>query len=319
MPRRRFAVALLAPPSEAAEVDVLRRAVGVPEPFHVPPHVTLIPPINVAAADVDDVCSVLRRSAGAARPVRLDVGPATSFRPETPTLHLAVTGPDMDAVRALRGDLRSGPLDRPDVWPFHPHVTICEHAEPSVIDAGLVAMAGYRRSWVVSSVHLLEQRRGDPAHGDHGRAPWVPVHEEPLGPVGVVGRGGFEVALRAVTMVEAPVAELLGRDATAPPARPGPRPVVVVAESAHDRDDLLGAATGVVPRGSDVARLDRIVVAAEHRGLGVAGHLFRAWCSAAAGDGAHMVLAAEPPDEGAGRFLTHLGFDRTGGRWIRPI
>lgn len=319
MPRRRFAVALLAPPVEAAEVDVLRRAVGVPEPFHVPPHVTLIPPINVADGDVGSTYAVVRRAAGAAQPLRLDVGPATSFRPETPTLHLDVSGPDMDAVRALRGDLRSGPLDRPDVWPFHPHATICEHAELSVIDAGLVAMAGYRRSWDVASVHLLEQRRGDPAHGDHGRAPWVPVHEEPLGPVGVVGRGGVEVALRTVSMVEAPVAALLGQEPTVSPTRPGPLPVVVVAESARDRDVLLGAMAGVVPSGGEIAQVDRLVVSAEHRGLGVAGHLFRAWCSAAADRGAHLVLASSSADEDAGRFLAHLGFDRTGDRWIRPI
>ena len=55
MARRRFAVALIAPPVEAAEIDTLRRAVGLVEPFHVAPHVTLVPPVNVAEEDLADV------------------------------------------------------------------------------------------------------------------------------------------------------------------------------------------------------------------------------------------------------------------------
>ena len=69
MPRRRLAVALLAPVGIADRIDALRRAVGVAEPFHVPPHITLVPPVNVRDEDIPEVLSILRRAA-AARPRR---------------------------------------------------------------------------------------------------------------------------------------------------------------------------------------------------------------------------------------------------------
>ncbi|RUP38197.1 MAG: hypothetical protein EKK60_10385, partial [Gordonia sp. (in: high G+C Gram-positive bacteria)] len=60
MARRRLAVVLLAPPAEADVIDALRLGTGLSEPFHVAPHVTLVPPTNVAEADVPAVLGILR-------------------------------------------------------------------------------------------------------------------------------------------------------------------------------------------------------------------------------------------------------------------
>ena len=48
----RFGVVLLVPPPTAHEVDGLRRAFVDPALDRVPPHVTLVPPVNVRAEDV---------------------------------------------------------------------------------------------------------------------------------------------------------------------------------------------------------------------------------------------------------------------------
>ena len=60
-------MALLVPEPVAAEVDGLRRALGDGSLGRIPPHLTLVPPVNVAEDDVPKALSVLRQAA-AARP-----------------------------------------------------------------------------------------------------------------------------------------------------------------------------------------------------------------------------------------------------------
>lgn len=313
---------MLAPPADAAVIDALRRAVGVDEPFHVAPHVTLVPPTNVADVDVDAVLATLRRVGAAHQPVELEIGPADSFRPETPTLHLAVGGPDIDVLRAMRGHLRSGPLDRPDTWPFHPHVTITERADDDMIAAGLTLLRGFRQQWEVGSLHLLEQRRGDPSVGAHGRAPWIPIREEPFGGPALSGHGGIELSLRAVTMVEPQVAALLGVGVTAPRVVPGPVPVVLVAEAPGVPGRVIAAASGLLPVGATVAVLEHIAVAPEHRRLGIGGRVLARWCRHVAQQGAVQVTATLTDDESdglAGDLLSSEGFEPGTWRWTREL
>lgn len=311
--RHRLAVALLAPPREAAEVEVLRRAVGLAEPFHVPPHLTLVPPVNVGDDDLPAALAVLRRVATSSDPLQLDVGPVDTFRPETPTLHLAVGGPDLDLLRSLRGHLRSGPFDRPDVWPFQPHVTISEHAEDATIDAGLVAFAALRQRWELTALHLLEQHRYGPDHPLHGGAHWVPVREEPFGRPSVVGRGGPEVVLRTVGTVEPGVARLLDVDPEPPPVSPTTAPLVVVAERSTD-PSVLGGALGRIGSGA-VAELRRVVVGAAHRRQGIGRHVLARFCAAAAERGACLVVATD----GCRGFLQACGFGHAGDVLVRGL
>lgn len=314
MSRHRLAVALLAPPAEAEAIDVLRAALGVPEPFGVPPHVTLVPPTNVAGAEVSVVLDVLRRVAAGGRPLTLDIGPATTFAPETPTVHLGVTGSDMDALRSLRGGLRAGPLDRPDVWPFQPHVTLLEHAATELIDAAIVSLAGVRQQWSVPAVHLLEQRRNPPEHPQHGQAFWVPIREEPLGGPTVVGRGGVELHLRALGMLDDAVGALCGMPTSTPATVAGtPRPLVVSAAAALVPDAPLGAAVGTRPTGP-AAVLDRVVVCEGHRGMGIGAQLLAAWCAEAAAAGADLVVA-----ERHDPFLVRHGFVPVGDLAVRRL
>ena len=313
MARRRLAVVFLAPQAEAAEIDALRRAVGLVEPFHVAPHVTLVPPTNVAEADVPAVLGILRRVAATSRPLELDVGPAATFLPETPTLHLAVTAADPEALSSLRGRLRCGPFDRPDVWPFHPHATIRESADPELIAAAVAALAGLTQRWSVASVHLLEQHRHGPDHPRHGQAHWVAIREEPLGGPAVVGRGGIELALRTVSMVEPDVAGLLGTDPTEPPSRPGPRPLVVVAEDPGTPGPVVGAAVGSAGNGSTTADLVNVGVVEDRRGEGIGRQLVNAWCSEAARQGAEVAVGPDHP------YLVAVGFEPAAGVAVRSL
>lgn len=321
MPRRRLAVALLCPPSLAAEVDVLRRAVGVAEPFAVPPHLTLVPPVNVVEDRLVEALGVLRAAASAARPVDLVVGPAATFAPDTPTLHLSVEGgPSESAALAdLRRRLRTGPFDRPDAWPFVPHVTLAESVPGGPggagLDAAVAVLAGTRTGWRAVAVHLLEEGRRET-----GERVWRPIHCEPLGGPSVVGRGGVEVVLRTVDLVEPLVAGGLGVAASEFAVRPGPdEAVVVVAEDGPSSGSSpfapLGVAAGHVGR---AAVLEHLVVAEDRRGEGIGSHLLAAWTSAVARRGSELVVAEPNVGAGAGFLLRH-GFAVAGDVHLRRL
>src|SRR5688500_6188020 len=98
MARHRIAVALRVAQPLATELDGLRRALGAAERERVPPHATLVSPINLQDEPLLAALDLVRRAAEAAGPLTLTLGPATTFAPATPTVHLAVGGPDLDRL-----------------------------------------------------------------------------------------------------------------------------------------------------------------------------------------------------------------------------
>lgn len=326
MPRRRFAVALVPPPDVAAAIDTLRRAIGSPQVRRIPPHLTLVPPVNLPADDAPAVREVLAAAAAATRPFRLVLGPAASFAPATPTVHLAV-GDAAAALLPLRDALSVDPLGRPDPRPFVPHVTLDPRVAPERVAACLDALRAVEFPWDVDAVVLLEH-----LIRDDGAPLWVPVGEEPFGGPAVVGRGGLELAMRAGTVLGPEVAGLLGLPAPhgVPVVDPSVRPVVV---TAHRRDGtaadggLAGAAFGEVVGAATpaVARLVRLTVTPSERGLGVGAHVLARWCATAAGLGAPLAVAVPGGTEGAGdgddgrAFLERHGFRSLGELAVRQL
>jgi len=189
VPRRRLGVALLIPPPLDREIDGLRRACGDGALGKVPPHVTLVPPVNVREDAFEDALAVLRVAATAAEPLVLRLGPAATFHPDTPVLYLDVGG-DLDGLHRLRDAVFVAPLARSLTWPFAPHVTLAEEQPPERLEAGVTALADYHVGVRVDRVHLLEERKDD----QRGRV-WEPVADVPLAPAVVVGRGGLPLEL----------------------------------------------------------------------------------------------------------------------------
>ena len=306
MARRRLCVALVCPPRLARGVDDLRRALGDTRMDVIGPHITLVPPVNVDTDDVAAAWAVVRAVATAARPFSLTLGPAGSFAPSTPTVHLGVAGAsptDFERLVALRGSLFDGPLARPDHRPYVPHVTLRRSVPDDEVRTGaLAALTGTFGPWEVDRVALLEHvQPGAPADGVERPAGsrWFTLAEEPFGGPAVSGRGGIELALRALRALEPTVAELLGRADLAGRvvgSEPGRR-LVVVAElpgaSEPARAASPGSPVAVVVGTVDgaTARLGGVVVAPESRGQGIGRRTALAWCSAAAERGADVVVA----------------------------
>jgi len=185
-PRHRLGVALLLDPPGSVEVDGLRRALGDTALGAVPPHVTLVPPVNVRAEDLGDALRVLRSAANdQTGPIAVDLGPVTTFMPASPVVYLAVGGPELDRLARLRQAVVAGPMLRPDHWPWVPHVTLTDDAPADRIEAALAALFSYKAETVFDRVVLLEER-------EHR---WQPLADACLGRAAVVGRGGLELEI----------------------------------------------------------------------------------------------------------------------------
>jgi 2'-5' RNA ligase len=199
VPKARLGVALLLPPPVADEVDGLRRAVGDGALGRIPPHLTLVPPVNVRADRMDHALAVLRAAAAATRPFNVELGPPATFLPVNPVLYLPVSGSDgLAVIHELRDRVFTEPLARTLTHPFVPHVTLADEAPPDRINAALASMADYRRTVVFDRVHLLEE-------GD-GRQ-WTPIADAAFEAASVVGRGGLPLTIERSSTVDPQTAE----------------------------------------------------------------------------------------------------------------
>jgi 2'-5' RNA ligase len=232
MPRLRLGVALLVPPPIAGEVDGLRRACGDGSLGRIPPHLTLVPPVNVRVDDLPAALARVREAAAAVDgPIGLELGPVATFHPDAPVVYLAVgDAPATAAVHRIRNAVFRPPLARELTWPFVPHVTLADEIDPDRISAALVGMAGYRAGVTVAHLTLLEERQP-------GRV-WVPVADARLGPPAVIGRGGLPVELWWSSIADPEVGGLLAPEFRVPE---GGRPFVL---AARREGAVLGAARG---------------------------------------------------------------------------
>jgi 2'-5' RNA ligase/ribosomal protein S18 acetylase RimI-like enzyme len=258
--RHRLLVALLIGGSVANEIDGIRRALGSNQLQRIPPHVTLIPPTNVADDALVLAERVVREVAGNFEPVEVLLGPPDTFPDNQSVLFLAVaTVPPLDVVREA---LLSGPFagrDRTD-RAFVAHVTLDSRKDPFVDDQMLRVLAGYTTSLEVTTLALLEQDQSSPIRA------WRTLTSYELGSQRVVGRGGFEVHLHAGVS--------LSPSSLALAASWSEEPTVPVA---GDRDEFFAVASvssEIVAIASwtidgDAVMIVRHVVAPSFRGLGL--------------------------------------------------
>ena len=302
MPKARLGVALLVPGPLADEVNGLRRALGDGALGRIPPHITLVPPVNVREDRLAEALAVLRAAAAATRPLQLALGPAGTFAPVNPVVFLSV-GDDqaVGQLRALRDSAFAEPLARPLTWPWVPHVTLADEAEPARIEAALAALVDYRAEARFDRVHLLREGPG---------RVWEPVADAAFAAPAVIGRGGLPLELTISDQPDPEAAALvLGAG----------RPFAVTAR----RDGhVVGTATGVTAGGQDgEAVLWSVVVDAAQRRQGIGSHLLAAVASLAADRGCTSIAAAGPvasADELAG-FLRRLGWADDDGRLRRRL
>jgi 2'-5' RNA ligase len=245
------------------EIDGLRRACRDGSLAMVPPHITLVPPVNVRTERVTDALEVLRAAAATvpASGLRLHLGPPATFEPEIPVLYLAVGGEDADLLRSLRDAVFTPPLERSVSWPFVPHVTLADGLPPERLAWAMGCLDGYEVEVELDRVHLLREGSG---------RVWQPIADAPFGPRRIVGRGGLPLEL-TVSAIADPEATALLASPSAGELPAGAEPLVVTAR--HD-GNVVGVARGWTRDG--VTEIVDLVIDPEAggpTGLDIEGHL----------------------------------------------
>jgi 2'-5' RNA ligase/GNAT superfamily N-acetyltransferase len=280
----------------ATELDGLRRALGAAERDRVPPHLTLVSPVNLRDKELLAALDLVRAAAKASNPLRLSLGPATSFEPVTPTVHLAVAGEGAEALLALRAAMvGAAPLDRPEPHEYVPHVTLAQQVAPERIGPAVEALAGWQAEVTFDRVHVLRQGDGHV---------WKPFAETVLGPEAVVGRGGVELAIQRSARLDPEAAALLAVDGAAEGDG------VPFAVSARRGERVAGAAWGWTS--GSVAIVADLAVAEVHRGQGIGRAVLAAVEAEAATRGCDVLLIAAPGGGAPGALLTGAGWQPAG-------
>jgi len=297
-------VVLLVPQPLATEIDGVRRALGDGALGRIAPHITLVPPVNVAERDLPRAFGVVRTAAATIAPLTLQLGPVATFAPVNPVAYLQVGGESqvVDALLRLRGSCLQGPLERTSEHEFVPHVTVVDDLAEDRLDA-----AGLLSDWVaettIDRVHVLAELPG---------RVWRPVADAPLGErPAVVGRGSLPLELAVSGRPEVEAAALLSFELEAAG--------LPFAVTARRNDEVVAAAWGWSARGAiEVADL---TVAAEHRGEGIGRHVLAAVLALGRRRECERVGAWAARDGGGAALLAAAGFrlldgdDRGPRRW----
>ncbi|MGI8723407.1 MAG: 2'-5' RNA ligase family protein [Geodermatophilaceae bacterium] len=168
-------------------MSVLGIAIAVPDPLGtlltewrnkvgdqlaelIPPHVTLLPPTDVAGMVVQEVHEHLLGVAARHAPFQLHLAGTGSFRPVSQVVFVNVAD-DISACELLAGDIRSGLLSRPLNFPYHPHVTIAHDVPPDMLDVAYDGLLHVDERVQVDAFCAFER-------DSSGR--WVPVTRYPL-------------------------------------------------------------------------------------------------------------------------------------------
>ena len=311
MARQRLGVVLLVPQPLATQVDGLRHALGDGGLGRIEPHITLVPPVNVAERDLPSVFSTVRSAAAAVDPLDLRVGPVATFAPVNPVAYLRVGGDAaaLDALERLRVGCLRGPLERSSDHEFVPHVTVADDLAPLRLDDAVTALADFSAEVTFDRVNVLAELPG---------RVWRPIADVPLGErASTVGQGSLPLDIVTSGRPSVEAAALLSFE-EATEGSP-------FAITAYRNTQVVGAAWGWSARG--LLELADLTVAAEHRGQGIGRHVLAAVEALGRRRACSTVGASAASDGGPAALLAASGFqmlaplDSAGSirRWERPL
>ena len=152
-------VAIAIPEPAATDLRRRRRSYGDELAGQIPTHVTLLPPNAVSESELPDVAKHLHEVATRHAPFELYLYGSDTFRPISPVVFVTVATGISECER-LATDVRSGPLQRDLVFPFHPHVTVAHDLPEHVLDQAYQELANYECRFTVNSFGLFEHADG---------------------------------------------------------------------------------------------------------------------------------------------------------------
>lgn len=144
---------------------------GDPMADTIPSHVTLVPPTEVKADELEVVCDSLERASATLPPFPMRLRGTGTFRPVSPVVFVAVSQ-GISYTEMLATTVRRA-LETPEPeFPFHPHVTVAHNLDDDSLDKAYDELRDFECEFTVSEFALYH-------HQDD--AGWVPQRAFALG------------------------------------------------------------------------------------------------------------------------------------------
>lgn len=167
----RFGVAIAVPEPHGSALQDARESFGDPLARLIPPHITLLGPTVRAAAAREQIDAHLRDAARRHAPFTIHLRGTATFRPVSPVVFVQVVA-GIAACEQLEADVRTGVLDEPREFNYHPHVTVAHEVDDAALDRAFAELSGFDAEFDVESFWLFD-------HGADGQ--WRPAREYRLG------------------------------------------------------------------------------------------------------------------------------------------
>jgi len=135
-------VAVAIPEPWASELQDYRTSVGDLTAPQIPTHITLIPPVEVEASELDVVEEHLAGVAAQLEVFRIHLRGTGTFRPVSPVVFVTLAE-GISKCEMLAAAVRRGPLAVELHFPYHPHVTIAHHLADAQLDQAFTELAAF--------------------------------------------------------------------------------------------------------------------------------------------------------------------------------
>ena len=155
-------VAVGVPEPWATRIQAFRESIGDPMAELIPPHITLLPPIDLATAVAAQVEEHLTAVASSVEAFDVHLRSTGTFRPLSPVVFLNVVE-GIAGFEVLAKAVRTGPLGVDLAYPYHPHVTVAHDVSDELLDRAFDELADFDATFHVASFTLF-------THSDAGWA-----------------------------------------------------------------------------------------------------------------------------------------------------
>ncbi len=155
MSPRTIGVAVAIPDPYGPQLQAWRERLGDPLARAIPTHVTLLGPTEVDDSEMEKIERHLVQVAAHEQSFEMQLRGSGSFRPVSPVVFVQLARGISDCER-LELAVRSGPLDRPLHFNYHPHVTVAHDVPEAVLDRAFDELSSYTAQFTVHGFSLYE-------------------------------------------------------------------------------------------------------------------------------------------------------------------
>jgi 2'-5' RNA ligase len=152
----RIGVAVQVPEPHASVLVGWRRRIGDPEAGKIPPHVTLLPPTDFEAEQLELVEKHLAEAAATVAPFTMRLAGTGTFRPVSQVVFVQVSS-GIAQCEQLEEAVRRPPIERAVDFPYHPHVTVGHDVGDQQLDAAFDGLRDFVAQFRVDSFRMYTQ------------------------------------------------------------------------------------------------------------------------------------------------------------------